>query len=115
MQAKFYIYRNLRTKDAFSVRYQGKVVARHTLALARNVRFSVSETGRQRVLRERQKNVHAYVVADEVIPYDEPVGTRLLRRITYNPYTGPSFMVDGEPITQAKAVLFEGGSCWLVQ
>lgn len=113
--AKYYIYRNLRLKDTFSIRYRGKVVARHTMTLARNVKFQVSEAGRQRVLREKQKNVHAYVVADEVVPYTEAIGTSQLQRITYNPYTGPHFTIDGYPITSAKAVLFEAGSCWLVR
>lgn len=113
--AKYYIYRNLRLKDTFSIRHRGKVVARHTMALARNVKFQVSEVGRQQVLREKRKNVHAYVVADDVVPYTEAIGTSQLQRITYNPYTGPHFTIDGHPITSAKAVLFEAGSCWLVR
>jgi hypothetical protein len=113
--AAYYIYRNLRLPGAFSVRHLGKVVARHSLMAATNVKFQVSQSGRMRVLRERQKNVHAYVVAQGFSPYAEPVGTSLLQRISYNPYKQDCFTVDGSPIYRAKLVIFEGGSCWLVQ
>lgn len=61
------------------------------------VRFVVSQAGRARVLRERRKNVHAFVegrVANLVMG----VGTR----VTYNPYLYETFVtMDQTPVHQA--------------
>ena len=61
--AKYYIYWNLH-RNVYSVRLRGRVVAHCENILATNVTFQVSEPGRQRVLKERRKNVHAFVIAD---------------------------------------------------
>lgn len=64
-------------------------------------RFIVYEAGRQRVLREKRKNVHAYIEgfigceASKV--YDG--------RARYNPYEGPSWTANGDPIGEATRVL----------
>lgn len=50
--------------------------------------FSVSEAGRQRVLREKQKNVHAYVVGT----FAERTGTRKNYEAYYNPYRTETFV-----------------------
>lgn len=89
-------------------------MARHDKMVAVNVRFQVSQAGRAKVLREKQKNIHAYVVAKEFRPYAEAIGTRQLKKITYNPYKQDCFQVDGVPIEKARMVLFENGHCWLV-
>lgn len=58
-----YVYRNLR--GSRSCKYsilQGALVVAHTnQILLQNCRFVVHETGRQRVLQERRKNVHAFI------------------------------------------------------
>lgn len=53
------VYKNLHTKT-WSVR-QGRVVAYTPTILIREAKFVVGEKGRQRVLRERKKYVHAFV------------------------------------------------------
>jgi hypothetical protein len=60
---------------------------------------SVSEAGRQRVLRERKKNVHAYVIGwcinvetFTLATCEDPTAGR---RLKYNPYRGPSFFAVG--------------------
>jgi hypothetical protein len=77
-------YRNLHT-GLWSVK-QG-VVRFHTNCLfLKNADFIVSEKGRQRVLREKQKNVHAYVqgfICDR--PDYFTVGVDCYE-VTYNPY-----------------------------
>jgi hypothetical protein len=55
MSAKYYIYRNLRIENTFSLRLRGRVVHRLTDFVARNVTFKVNEAGRLRVNAERQK------------------------------------------------------------
>jgi hypothetical protein len=113
MSAQYYVYRNLRIENTFSVRFRGRVVDRLTDFVARNVRFQVSEVGRLRVLRERQKNVHAFVRAREYEPFE--FNGSGMKQISYNPYRASTFMCDGEPIMKADVVLFRGGKCYLVE
>ena len=91
---KVYVYFNLHRK-CFSIKAleganKGRVVAHRDDVLLFDATFKVSEAGRQRVLRERKKNVHAGVVG----VWDE-TGTDLITitrvttvgtPITYNPY-----------------------------
>lgn len=90
---------------------KGRVIAhiysrqRHELAL-RDVTFKVSEAGRQRVLREGKKNVHAGVVgrvADGIFP---PLWDS--ERVSYNPRKGPTFYsaITEEPVHTAEFVEF---------
>lgn len=111
MKAKFYIYRNLRTKG-FSVRHLGRVIYRGNSFKATNVTFKVNELGRERVLKEKQKNVHAFVVADTYYTTDEDVDK--LPVITYNPYTNSQFVCDGKKINTAQEVFFKDGKCYLL-
>ena len=96
------------------------------------VEFVVSEPGRQRVLREQRKNVHAYVRGDAIV--EGPEGSALhprenaqylrnwsemvedaadtmLMRVTYNPYQGPTFTVAGSdrPVNRARYVFMDSG------
>jgi hypothetical protein len=70
-----------------------------------DVTFKVYESGRQRVLREKKKNVHAYVIAKRIVPVDH----RILwwRKITYDPYKYESFVYvkDKQPVGEHKLVL----------
>jgi len=95
----YQIYRNLR-KNCFSIRYKGKVIAHETDIIASQVSFKVSEAGRQRVLRTKQKNVHAVIVCDSYVvftPADRyKCGCHIAKltnpiEITYNPHTMTSF------------------------
>ena len=98
---KVFIYFNLHRK-CFSVKAlegakKGRVVAHVNDAVVYNPTFKVSEAGRQRVLRERKKNVHAGVVgqwfegefnAKRCAELMEYTG----RAVTYNPYRFDSFV-----------------------
>jgi hypothetical protein len=61
-------------------------------------RFVVNEAGRQRVLRERKKNVHAWVegtvapTLDDWWDIDISDLTRREKEVSYNPYHGPDFV-----------------------
>jgi hypothetical protein len=80
--------------------------------VAASVTFKVSQKGRDRVLRERKKNVHAFVVADEIFPKSEPfdlTGCDLpMEQVKYNPYKYDSF-VD----TEEKPV-YNCGMLWMI-
>jgi len=98
---KVFVYRNLH-KKCYSVKCMvtHRVIAHvDTIELIGAV-FKVSEAGRQRVLREKRKNVHAGVVGyiADVSMVCQPSG------VTYNPYRFDSFIrKDNElPIYEAK-------------
>ena len=74
-----------------------------------NVTFKVSEAGRQRVLRERKKNVHAFVEGDLVLLGGSKIQPRVL--VSYNPYLeiGKFYeTVSKETIDKAKYAVIVG-------
>lgn len=85
------VYWNVRRK-IWSVRVRGKVLLHTAHCTILNPRFKVSEAGRQRVLRERCKNVHAYIEGEV---YPPGMIAESGRRVSYNPYKGPSFYLVG--------------------
>lgn len=90
---KVFVYFNLH-KKVFSVKAlegdrKGRVVAHREYVMLENVTFKVSEAGRQRVLAERRKNVHAGAVGewrDDVAVLKDDVA------VTYNPYKYTTFV-----------------------
>lgn len=63
-----------------------------------NVAFKVSEAGRQRVLREGRKNVHAYIIGDLV---ETPLTAGAA--VTYDPYKFSSFVLKDTEVPIHKA------------
>jgi hypothetical protein len=106
------VYFNLH-KQCLSVRPMGGKVSHASGVIFTDVQFVVSKAGRERVLREKRKNVHAYVRGTPEFIYDTYMGrsieylkdyceTNGLRRVTYNPYKYETFVyADTE-----EAVLF---------
>lgn len=84
---KVHIYWNFH-KKLFSVRYKGKVVAHVENIYVDSPTFKVSDAGRQRVLREKRKNVHAYVVG--VVCEERKIDN--LAQVSYNPYKNATFV-----------------------
>lgn len=109
----FYIYRNLHQGAMFSIREHGIVVDRQEAFVAYDCTFKVNVKGRERVLMQRQKNVHAFVVADSFLSC--VVDTTMLKAITYNPYLADTFMCDGKSINIAQTVAFSEGRCFLLR
>jgi len=111
MTAKYFIYRNLRTKG-FSVRHHGRVIDRLDELTASNVTFKVNQAGRRTATREGVRNVHAFVVAEHYSPSQcTPPGVACVR---YNPFKQSTFEVDGEPIHSAALAYFHGGRCYVL-
>lgn len=108
------VYWNLH-KNCWSVRNKktGRIVKHLSNVVLRNCRFVVHEAGRQRVIRERRKNVHAFVegVLSRPAPQESPWVP-----VKYNPYRYDSFVIPGRkplPIHAAdRAVLWESGTVW---
>lgn len=75
------------------------LVDRHADALELvDVEFKVSEAGRQRVIEQRRKNVHAFVVGRLAVAVPATPN-----RLTYNPYRAGTFVstADGSAVTSA--------------
>ncbi len=94
---RVFVYRKLSSNPCWSVKamdgpYKGLVVAHADSFALYGCRFWVDEKGRQRVLRERRKNVHAGVIG-EVAPEFDWVhsGAFLDTEVRYNPYYAPCF------------------------
>lgn len=107
MTAYYYIYFNLH-KKCWSVKYRGKVIHHCTSLVAHQCKFIVSEKGRQRVLREQRKNVHAYVRCVSVVMDGVDIGELQIIPISYNPYKHPYFYyTDSEvPCSEVVPTLF---------
>ena len=104
------VYFNLH-KHLFSVRSarSGRVILHTAKVHIRNPEFVVRQGGRQRVLKERKKNVHAFVRGDAT--YFSPIllahidkDCPTLDNVMYNPYKYDSFVkvIDKTPVRKAK-------------
>ena len=108
------MYRNLRT-GTFSVKHSGKVVSHPLCVFLKNVKFKVSEKGRQRVLLEKRKNVHATIQA-EYIEYRNSISNNLIE-VYYNPYKTKTFVIKstGVPVHSARLVLARNNKIYIVK
>ena len=111
------VYWNLH-KRCFSVQHRGKVIAHKNEVVIHFPEFKVSEAGRQRVLLEKRKNVHAFVVGY----YDGDSVSQATDEghpVTYNPYKYESFVFANtdEPVYNAgvaRCVTVDGKGCIFV-
>jgi len=127
------VYYNLR-KKCLSVRDGSTgLVVKHTHALKlvsgkvgyeRDIRFKVSEKGRQRVLKEKRKNVHAYVCGRVMdlgkvrsLEDSKARKPKTLRQVTYNPYKYETFVdvKTGEPVHFAQEVFIDGQTVYITK
>lgn len=103
LHERVYVYRNLH-RDAWSLRVRGRVVAHEDCVVLLNAEFKVGEKSRKRAVREKRRNVHAFVVGK----YDRAdVRASSLRtgvRVHYNPFRGPHF-TDGRGRALSRAML----------
>lgn len=113
-----FVYRNLH-KKCWSVkdRSSGKVIAHPRKLVLGGVKgcfLKVSLAGRNRVLEERVKNVHAGVAGEWVPDSFEALLDPI--QITYNPYKFPYFVDErGIPVRKAQSVEFrEDGTAWAI-
>ena len=106
------IYRNLH-KGTLSVKdwdrqsdTYGRVIARPNVFMLDYPRFIVSKAGRDRVLREKRKNVHAFVQGHPYSGKKEAVTEHKGFEVFYNPYKSEWFVdKDGNPVHQADWAL----------
>lgn len=88
-----------------------------TVALT-NVRFQVSEPGRQRTLSTGQKNVHAWVVGDLMagIAAQHPPKKSEWKQARYNPRETETFVdaETGKPVHTAYAAYLVGSKVYYI-
>lgn len=133
---KVRLYRNLKIRDkrAWSIMAQegprkGKVIDIVSGAVIEDATFRVSEAGRQRVLREKSKNVHAFVEG-RLVSSTPLTSTRTPARklgmapITYDPYRfsqfqrldcGESIRTSPRVVIDDKGVAAVAGPCGVLQ
>ena len=105
---RVYVYRNLH-KNCFSVRQNGKVIDCVKSITLKCVRFLVGKKGREQVLRECRKNVHAgisgYVVEPKSI--QGILGSLTPHKVTYDPYKHETFVKaeDCSPVKSSDYVV----------
>lgn len=123
---KVFVYRNLH-QNCWSVksRETGRVIAHADEVQLSGVDFKVSQAGRERVLREKSKNVHAGLVG--TLTDFDPVGGKMPTypaasfssdptikpgpadpvSITYNPYKYSHFVVrhSEQPVAKAETAI----------
>lgn len=116
---RVFVYWNLH-KGLWSVKAlegpdKGRVIKRAATVLLGGAEGRVSEAGRQRVLREKRKNVHAGIVGRLVHASDEPLETAGSLRVSYNPYKGDHFYYSdtGEAYEGSAWALLQDKGVWV--
>lgn len=96
------VYWNFHRK-CFSVQVNGRVVAHATRVDLWDVRFRVGKAGRARVLREKRKNVHAFITGRVVYAWRYGRGPFEDGTAVYNPYEHETFVdkSTGRALTRA--------------
>lgn len=115
------VYRNLNRKGVvWSVKSMktGLVVDRVGFIMLDQGELKVSEKGRQRVLKEKRKNVHATARG---FPMDYPsrwvTKDRGWVRVEYNPYKYSSFVYSSnkKPVTKIKRIALTQTGCYVLR
>lgn len=117
------IYYNLHkhcfSVQAWDVEKKGWRLYKHTKrVICLGVKFRVYESGRQKVIKEQKKNVHAFVLAD-AISTTFPECFQLNQetpKAYYNPYKCEQFtdMISGEHVHKAETALLTDKTIYYV-
>ena len=106
---KVMVYYNLH-KQTFSVTYDSKVIIHADYVKLGDVEFRVRQGGREKVVREKSKNVHSFVIGTLMdyctYPCENLPSEPNNNIVTYNPYKYSSFVMKDteEPIYYSNEV-----------
>lgn len=106
---KVMVYYNLH-KHTFSVSRNGRVIAHADYVKLSDVEFRVRQGGREKVVREKSKNVHSFVIGTLMdyckYPCEDLPSKPNSIIVTYNPYKYNSYVIKDteEPIYNAGEV-----------
>ena len=107
------VYYNLH-KKCLSIRHKGKVIEHAQEVTLTDARIHVQQAGRERVLKQKRKNVHAYVAGKLKESFwftQSPSYVWTARQhVTYNPYKYKNFVNEKtlKPVTSAEVVHISG-------
>jgi hypothetical protein len=104
---KVKVYYNLHKKCLSVADSKGKVIEHTDSIFLKDAKFRVQPAGRKRVLKEKRKNVHAYVSGERS---RMKKGLKFKKTLTYDPYKYDSF-VDAKSkqrMTEAENVYITG-------
>ena len=111
------VYRNLNKGRVFSIRDRktGLVVAIGDKFKVENVTCVVREGGRQRVIREKRKNVHSFLKATFTGGCEFDLDD--CQELYYDPYTLDSFVNKdtGKKISNIDVAYFENGRAYILK
>ena len=105
---KVHVYRNLHKKGMFSIRLSGKVIDHASvIRLSGDVGFHINENGRVRVTKQRKKNVHAWVKAENYEILSEAPDLSNHVACFYDPYFTQYFhcMKTGNTLESAEEII----------
>ncbi len=119
---KVRVYRNLNKPEFFSILahdgpYKGKVCGYARSVVVLEPKLLVSEASRLRVLNQKRRNVHSYVVGylDDVSDFVQDLGSEFCEA-TYNPYRSSFFYWrdTGEPVDfRGSAVIVQAAGVYV--
>lgn len=109
--------------DLISVKVPGQRVTYASWVSLKGAEFKVFQPGRRRCIRESVRNVHAWVVGEEVLRVTSDEFTPVMdfpplsyRRVLYDPFKAGTF-VDSEtlePVLRADWVIMSGKNVFYV-
>lgn len=106
---RHFCYFNLH-KLVFSVRNQKTRLVEHhsNTVILNDCKFKVSQKGREKVLREKRKNVHAGIEGI-LCGFDNNYNLEDFTELTYNPYKYSSFVVKSteKEVTGASLIVLK--------
>lgn len=110
------IYRNLNNgRMSVQCKKDGRwLVAGHvTDCIIEAVTFKISEAGRQRVIRENTKNVHAWGQGKLLVQFD--LSKRASIELSYNPYKHETFIdrLTRKPIYSCRYLIVRNNKVWV--
>jgi len=105
---RVYVYFNLH-KKVWSVRQDGKVLEHTKHIKLKDARFLVGKAGREKVLREKTKNVHAGISG--YVVDDTPDVGKSEAEVTYNPYKYETFVAINDPYDPVEYADYVEMSC----
>jgi hypothetical protein len=110
---RVFIYRNLRT-GGYSIKdpKSGLVIGHKDKVCLTDVEFKVGKAGNARAKREKQRNVHAYVIGIMAKCFPK----RKVKRVSYNPFKNVNFVLSGTDIAvyNAKKCILNSEGCYAV-
>lgn len=116
--ATVFVYRNLH-RNEWSIRacdgpHKGQIVGHAAHLVLDFARWRVNELGRQRVIRDNAKNVHAGVFG--TLADIEPTESVVWERVSYNPYSDKHFHLSDLPdsvVDSTRWAMFDiAGKAW---